>query len=69
MFAIQTTNVLMNGVIVMFYCVMYSGVECVCGVTLSVYLKNLPDHGGNQTCNIWFASPMLCQLDYKVKLV
>ena len=25
-------------------------------------LKNLPDHGGNGTRDLWLASPMLCQL-------
>ncbi len=32
-------------------------------------LKNLPDHGGNQTRDLWFASPMPCQLSYEVKSV
>ncbi len=50
-------------------CRMCSGV-----VTLSVYttpgkLKNQPDHGGNRTRNLWFASPMLYQLSYEVKSV
>ena len=46
---------------------MYSG-ECdACDVTLSVYphresLKNMPNHGGNGTYDLWNASPMLCQL-------
>ena len=45
-------------------CRMCSGV-----VTLSVYttpgkLKNQPDHGGNRTRDLWFASPMLYQLSY-----
>ncbi len=22
-------------------------------------LKNLPDHGGNRTCDLWFARPMV----------
>ena len=40
-----------------------------CDVTLSVYphrasLKNMPDHGGNRTYDLWNASPMLCQLSY-----
>ena len=30
-------------------------------------LKNLPDHGGNRTRDLWF--PMLCQLSYEVKSV
>ncbi len=47
---------------------------CKCVVTLSVYptpgkLKNQPDHGGNRTCDLWFASPMLYQLSYEVKSV
>ena len=32
---------------------------------LSVYissLKNMPDHGGNRTYELWNTSPMLCQL-------
>ena len=42
-----------------------------CDVTLSVYphrasLKNMPDHGGNQTYDLWNTSPMLCQLSYAV---
>ncbi len=32
-------------------------------------LENQPDHGGNRTRDLWFASPMLCQLSYEVKLV
>ena len=32
-------------------------------------LKNLPDHSGNRTRDLWFASPMLCQLSYEVKSV
>ena len=32
-------------------------------------VKNLPDHGGNGTRNLWFAGPMLCQLSYEVKSV
>ncbi len=46
----------------------------LCVVTLSVYptpgkLKNQPDHGGNRTRDLWFASPMLYQLSYEVKSV
>ena len=42
-----------------------------CDVTLSVYpyrasLKNMPDHGGNRTHDLWNTSPMLCQLSYAV---
>ena len=42
-----------------------------CDVTLSVYphrasLKNMPDHGGNRTYDLWNTSPMLCQLSYAV---
>ena len=45
----------------------------VCDVTLSVYphrasLKNMPDHGGNRTYDLWNTSPMLCQLSYAVKM-
>ena len=32
-------------------------------------LKNQPDHGGNRTRDLWFASPMLYQLSYEVKYV
>ena len=32
-------------------------------------LKNLPDHSGNRTRDLWFASRMLCQLSYEVKSV
>ena len=40
-------------------------------LVLSVYphrasLKNMPDHGGNRTYNLWSTSPMLCQLSYAV---
>ena len=50
---------------------MYSGEYDACDVTLSVYphqasLKNMPDHGGNQTYDLWNTSPMLCQLSYPV---
>ena len=45
---------------IFFLCVgvMYSGEYDVCGVTLSVYphranLKNMPDHGGNRTYDLW----------------
>jgi hypothetical protein len=42
--------------------VMYSGEYDVCDVTLSVYpnrpsLKNMPDHGGNRTYDLWNTSP------------
>ena len=45
-----------------------------CDVTLSVYphragLKNMPDHGGNRTYDLWNTSPMLCQLSYAVRTV
>ena len=56
-----------------FFCVgvMYSGEYDACEVTLSVYphrasLKNMPDHGGNRTYDLWNTSPMLCQLSYAV---
>ena len=50
---------------------MYSGEYDACNVTLSVYphwasLKNMPDHSGNRTYDIWNTSPMLCQLSYAV---
>ena len=32
-------------------------------------LKNLRDHGGNQTRDLWFIRPMLSQLTYEVKSV
>ena len=51
---------------------MYSGEYDACDVTLSVYphrasLKNMPDHGGNRTYDLWNTSPMLCQLSYMVR--
>ena len=56
-----------------FFCVgvMYSGEYDVCDVTLSVYphrasLKNMPDHGGNRTYDLWNTSPVLSQLSYAV---
>ena len=54
--------------------VMYSGEYDVCDATLSVYphwasLKNMPDHGGNRTRDLWDTSQMLCQLSYEVKSV
>ena len=53
---------------------MYSGEYDACDVTLSVYthrasLKNMPDHGGNRTYDLWNTSPMLCQLSYAVRSV
>ena len=53
---------------------MYSGEYVACDVTLSVYphrasLKNMPGYGGNQTYDLWNASPMLCQLSYAVRSV
>ncbi len=45
---------------------MYSGVEYIVCCYSS---KNQPDHGGNRTRDLWFASPMLYQLSYKVKSV
>ena len=49
-----------------FFCVgvMYSGEYDACDVTLSVYphrasMKNIPDHGGNRTYDLWNTSPML----------
>ena len=55
-------------------CVMYLGVECVvcCNsecISTPGKLKNQPDHGGNRTRDLWFASPMLYQLSYEVKYV
>ena len=49
-------------------------VHDVCDVTLSVHphrasLKNMPDHGGNRTYDLWDTSPMLCQLSYAVRSV
>ena len=46
-------------------------VSHACDVTLSVYphragLKNMPDHGGNRTYDLWNTSPMLWQLSYAV---
>ena len=43
---------------------MYSGEYDTCDVTLSVYphrasLKNMPDHGGNRTYDLWNTSPIL----------
>ena len=29
-------------------------------------MKNMPDHGGNRTYDLWNTSPMLCQLSYVV---
>ncbi len=56
-----------------FYCcVMYSGVEyvvCCYSECTPGKLKNQPDHGGNRTRDLWFASPMLYQLSYEVKSV
>ena len=42
---------------------MYSGEYDACDVTLSVYphrasLKNMPDHGGNRTYDLWNTSPI-----------
>ena len=53
---------------------MYSGEYDACDVTLSVYphhasLKNMPDHSGNRTYDLWNTSPMLCQLSYAVRSV
>ena len=50
---------------------MYLGEYDACDVTLSVYphrvgLKNMPDHDGNRTYDLWNTSPMLCQLSYAV---
>ena len=52
---------------------MYSGEYDACDVTLSVYphrasLKNMPNHGGNRTYDLWNTRPMLCQLSYAVQL-
>ena len=59
-----------------FFCVgvMYSGEYDACDVTLSVYpyrasLKNIPDHGGNRTYDLWNTSPMLCELSDAVRSV
>ena len=53
------------------WCNMYSGEYDACDVTLSEYphrasLKNMPDHGGNRTYDLWNTSPMLCQPSYAV---
>ena len=59
-----------------FFCVgvMYSGEYDACDDTLSVYpyrasLKNITDHGGNRTYDLWNTSPMLCELSYAVRSV
>ena len=45
--------------------VMYWGENC-----LWCYSdKNMPDHDGNRTYDLWNANPMLCQLSYVVRLV
>ena len=49
----------------------YNAMYDACDVTLNVYphrasLKNMPDHGGNRTYDLWKTSPMLCQLSYAV---
>ena len=46
-------------------------VNNACDITLSVYphrasLKNMPDHGGNRTYDLWNTCPMLCKLSYAV---
>ena len=46
---------------------MYSGEYDACDVTLSVYphrasLKNMPDHGGNRTYDLWNTSPLPTEL-------
>ncbi len=53
---------MVNDVLIFLYCcVMYSGVECVvccyseC-ISTPGKLKNQPDHGGNRTRDLWFAS-------------
>ena len=50
---------------------MYSGEYDSCDVTVSAYphrasLKNIPNHGGKRTYDLWNTSPMLCQLSYAV---
>ena len=59
-----------------FFCVsvMYSGEYDACDVTLSVYphrasFKNMPDHGGNRTYDLWNTSQMLCQLSYAASIL
>ncbi len=47
--------------IMIFYGVMYSGVECVCGVTLS--------YDGVRTRDLWFTTHWHYQLNYEVKSV
>ena len=37
--------------------------------SLIVQADKLPDHGGNRTRDLWFASPMLCQRSDEVKSV
>ena len=53
--------------------VTYSVENDVCGVTLNLSspgkLKNMLDHGGNRTYDLWKASPMLYQLSYGVRSV
>ena len=41
---------------------------CECSSTPG-RLKSLLGHGGNRTLDLWYPSPMLCQLSYKVKSV
>ena len=56
-----------------FFCVgvIYSGDYDTSDATLSVYphrasLKNMPNHGGNRTYDLWNTSPMLFQQSYAV---
>ncbi len=42
------------------------GYECISHTRQA---ENKPDHGGNRTRDLWFASPMLYQLSYDVKTV
>ena len=47
-----------------------NGLTCLPeSISIPGQLKNMPDHGGNWTCDLWNASPMLCQLSYAVRSV
>ena len=44
---------------------MFSGENDVCGAEFISQPDNMPDHGGNQSYELWSASPIFCQLSYK----
>ena len=48
------------------YCIVWCYSELI---STSGKMKNMPDHDGNRTYDLWNADPMFCQLSHAVRSV